>query len=321
MSTVQRRTPALNTLRAFAAAARSGSFARASAELHVTAAAVSHQVKELEQSLGVLLFRRLPRGVALTDAGKRYYEEISKALELVATATERLDTDNLVGPLRISVPQSFGQLWLSSRLRGFAERFPDLQLSIKGDNRLADVRGGETDIAIRFGAANYPALSTRFLFGDAVSVFVNTAQLNRMSDTRLQSVLSNSVLLEDDFNNPEEPWMSWQPWLRQAGIREDQVRNHIVFSGSALAIGASQAGAGVVIGRMSLVSELLQRRQLTALMPWRPTEYVYQLLTRSGDDDNPRVAAFVSWMKTEVKRFVAETEQNNGVQLSVWQNE
>ena len=167
--------PPLNSLRAFDAAARLGSFVRAGAERHVTSAAISHQIKELERSLGVTLFQRLPRGVELTDAGRRYGQEVARALALIAKATANLGAPTIAGSLRLSVPQSFGQFWLAPRLSSLTERFPELAISISASDRLADVRGGESDVAIRFGTGDYPGLRSELLFADLAALVARCA--------------------------------------------------------------------------------------------------------------------------------------------------
>ncbi len=265
--------PPLNSLRAFDAAARLGSFVRAGAELHVTSAAISHQIKELERSLGVTLFQRLPRGVELTDAGRRYSEEVARALALIAKATANLDAPTIAGSLRLSAPQSFAQFWLAPRLSSLIGRIPELAISISGSDRLADVRGGEADVAIRFGTGNYPGLRCELLFADLAAPLIATDLLAQCADSRTRTVLEDCVLLEDEQARADEPWMTWQPWLRDAKVARHADDRRIQFSDSGLALGACQSGAGACIGRMSLAFDFLRRRQMTALLPWRTTEF------------------------------------------------
>lgn len=311
------RIPHLGALRAFEAAARHGSFVRAAAELHVTPAAVSHRIKELESAVGCRLFERLPRGVRLTEAGKRYGDEVGAALARIGRATESLGRPPVDGPLRVTAPQSFAQLWLVPRLHRLTERFPGLELEVRGDNRIADLRGGQADLAVRFGQGQYPGLNVRYLMGDAVSLVIAPGALGRIKDGGLAAILDESVLLEDAWVGPGEPWMTWNPWLRDVGVDARHARTRLRFSDSAMALMACHAQAGVCIGRLSLALEFLRRRELSALVPWRSAEFAHYLVTREADADNPRIAAFRNWIEAEVRACADEALRNTGFRLGL----
>jgi LysR family glycine cleavage system transcriptional activator len=153
-----RRLPPLNAVRAFEAAARHLSFTRASEELNVTQAAVSHQVKALEDRLGVLLFRRLNRGLLLTDAGSLYRKELEDILDRLEQATERLRATEAAGLLTVSTNTSFASKWLVPRLQRFRDRRPDVDVRIDADDALTDFRRDNVDLAIRYGGGVYPGL-------------------------------------------------------------------------------------------------------------------------------------------------------------------
>jgi LysR family transcriptional regulator, glycine cleavage system transcriptional activator len=150
-----RRLPPLNAVRAFEAAARHLSFTRAAEELNVTQAAVSHQVKALEERLGVLLFRRLNRGLNLTDSGTLYLKELESILDRLEQATERVRTSEAAGLLTVSTGTSFAAKWLVPRLQRFRERRPDLDVRIDADDALTDFRRDNVDLAIRYGRGVY----------------------------------------------------------------------------------------------------------------------------------------------------------------------
>lgn len=312
-----KRSPPLNTLKAFEAAARHGSFSRAAQELHVTSAAISHQMKELEHTLGVALFNRLARGITLTPAGANYRESVAEALKLIANATANIQTERIRGPLRLSLPQSFAQHWLSPRMGSLLRQYPDLQLSIDGQNKLADLHVGEADIAIRFGMGDYPGLRSDFFLADAASLLIATDQLDKIVESTNLKLLTDSILLEDDCVGQSEPWMSWQPWLRDLGIERELGRNCIRFSDSAMAINACLSGAGVCIGRLSLALEALRRRQLTALVPWRSTEFAYHIVYRESDIQNPRLRAFIAWLEQEGRAFARDAFGASGHTLRI----
>jgi LysR family glycine cleavage system transcriptional activator len=308
-------TPPLNALRAFEAAARHGSFKRAGVELHVTAAAISHQVKELEKRLGISLFERLPRGVALTDAGARYRDEIARGLEQISRATANLGANLIEGPLRISALLSFSQLWLAPRLNGLSHLYPDLELSIVANDQISDLRAGEADVGIRFGTGDYPGYRVEYLCSDMATCFIATEQLARLPETAARYVLERSVLLHDKSAGQVEPWMAWPPWLREARVARSATSRSIRLSDSALAISACLAGAGVCIGRLALVLEFVRRRQLVALAPWRTTDYAYYVVSREADADDPRLLAFVEWLRGEIRNYAADAESLTGCRI------
>lgn len=194
---ISSRLPPLNTLRAFEAAARHGSFVKASAELHVTPAAVSQRIKDLESSLDVALFRRLPRGVELTEAGRRYRDELTRAFGIIERATAQIDQATVDGPLIVSLPESFAQYWLAPRLPRLAARIPGLELTLESESRLVDLRDGQADVGVRFGMGEYAGLDSQWLFGDTATVLVSAGCMPELSDARAKTVLQNSVLLED----------------------------------------------------------------------------------------------------------------------------
>lgn len=310
-----KRTPPLNSLKAFEAAARHGSFARAAIELNVTPAAISHQVKELEQTLGLMLFTRQARGVALSAAGESYRASIAEALTLISRATASLQTDRLQGPLRLTLPHSFAQSWLTPRLASLISLHPDLQLCISADNQLADIHAQEADIAIRFGNGDYPGLHAEFLLADAATILIATDQLERTMPSSNVNLLADALLLEDVSVGRDEPWMSWQPWLREAGVDRDPSRKRIRFSNGAMAIDACLSGTGLCIARLSLVLDALRRRQATALLPWRSTEFAYYIVYREGDADNPRLRAFIDWLRHEGGSFAALAQATSGHEI------
>lgn len=309
------RLPPLNALRAFEASARRGSFAGAAHELSVTAAAISHKIKELETKLEVTLFQRKPRGVVLTEAGRRYRDRIAAALQMIEGATAELGKPVADGPLTVSMPQSLAHHWLVPRLGRLATRLPGLEITIQADSQLVDLHERQADIGIRFGSGNYPGLRTEYLFGDAVSVLACEDLVRAAADTRACTLLRDATLLEDYRVTAAEPWSAWLPWLREAGITDDAAHRKIRFSDSSMAVLACRDSLGFCVGRMSFAFDYLRRRELRALFPWRSTEYAYHLVMRPADEDNPRVMAFRSWLVDEISAYVSEVREAVDVEL------
>lgn len=312
---VRRRIPPLNALRAFEASARHGSFAIAANELNVTAAAVSQRIKSLEDSLDIALFVRRPRGVVLTEAGRRYRDSIGAALALIERATAELEQPAVDGPLTLSMPQSFATHWLAPRLGRLVGRYPGLELRIEADSRLADLKARQADVGIRFGTGGYAGLHSEYLLGDALSVLAPFDAVQTLADTRASSLLRDATLLVDSGIGASEPWSGWPPWLREAGLRIDRRHRSIRFPDSGMALQACRASAGLCIGRMSIAFEAVRQRELHVLFPWRSADYAYYLVTRPADRENPRIAAFRGWLVEEIDGFIDAVRQSLGVEL------
>ena len=311
-----RRLPPLNSLRAFEAAARLGGFSRAADELHVTPAAVSQQVRELESRLGVTLFQRQPRGVRLTAQGEQYFAQVAEALQRVETATARLLRPRIEGPLRLSLPQSTAQFWLAPRLQRLLAESPGLQLQVIGDTRLADLRGGEADLALRFGGGDYPGLSSRLIMGDAASV-LGLPDAARLRPPALAGAAAPHALLEDLGAGEAEPWLHWSPWLRELRRAELNDAPRIGFSDSGLGLAACRAGAGWCVARLSISLELLVEGSLQAMAPWRATEFAHYLVCRPEQEDDPRIRGFTAWLGDEAQRFAESAQATLGVQVAL----
>ncbi|QFU02902.1 Glycine cleavage system transcriptional activator [Halomonas sp. THAF5a] len=280
----------LPTLRAFEAAARHGSFSAAADELHVTAAAVSHRIKALEESLGLPLFERKVRGVVLTEAGVRYQARIAEAFTLIDRATRELGQPSLDGPLRVSAPQAFLQHALMPRVGDLQRRHPGLELTLVGDNRLADLRSGQVDLAIRFGNGDYHGLHVAPLLDDAITV------LAPADGKRLPDDWRHACFIEDASALPTEPWSHWRPWWREAGLHAPEELRRLTVSDSGLALTACRQGLGLCLSRLSLAQEAIARGEVVALRPWRRTEFSHFLVSLPEAADAPRVVAFRDWL-------------------------
>ena len=200
------RLPSLNALRAFEAAGRHLSFTRAAEELHVTQAAVSHQIKSLEEQLGIRMFRRGPRGLLLTDAGQSYLPDVREAFQRLTFATDRLLEDDARGAITVSVLPSFAARWLVPRLTRFRADHPDVEVRVSADDRLADFDRDDVDEAIRYGRGDYPGLkSDRFLSEELFPV-CSPDLLARLPLDRPED-LGRHTLLHDDMR------IDWSVWL------------------------------------------------------------------------------------------------------------
>lgn len=300
---MSRRLPPLNALRVFEAAARHLSFTKAAEELHVTQAAISHQVKLLEEVLGVTLFRRLNRRLVLTDAGQTYLPPLRDAFDQMAAATRRLAQAGDSGSLRISTIQSFAAKFLMPRMPRFRAKHPDIELMISASTQLVDFRRDDVDIGIRLGRGEYPDLHVTRLMDDYIFPVCAPALLRGPHPLRSAEDLKHHTLLHDATNASEEESPTWRNWLRHAGVSDVDGRRGPGFSDAAMAIQAAIAGQGVALGRAALVVEDLAAGHLV-----RPFEqqlknrYSYYLVCAQASADQPKQRAFRAWILEEIAR-------------------
>jgi LysR family transcriptional regulator, glycine cleavage system transcriptional activator len=298
---MSRRLPPLNALRAFEAAARHLSFTNAAEELHVTQAAISHQVKSLEEILGLSLFRRYNRRLALTDAGQAHLPALRESFDQIASATQRISRDNALGELRVSTLQSFAAKWLVPRLPGFQERYPDIVPMISTSYRVVDFRREEFDVAIRLGRGIYPDLHVTHL-GDDWVFPVCAPRLKRGAHAlREPSDLRHHLLLHDSAvsNEPQAP--NWRSWLKLAKVGGIAVDRGPAYSDTALALQAAIAGLGVALGRRSLVAADIKAGHL--VRPFGPvmqTRFSWWIVCGHVTADMPKVRAFREWLRSEM---------------------
>jgi len=307
---VTRRLPPLGALRAFEAAARHESFAKAADELAVTPAAVSQQIRQLEADLGITLFRRLPRGLVLTQAGRSALPEFGQAFAHLARAVEGLRGGSLVGPLVVSVIPSFAGRWLVPRLGRFVAAYPEIEITVRSELRNVDFAREDVDLGIRYGKGIYPGLDTRQLLTERVfpvcapSVLAGERPLRKLDDLR------HHTLLHDRQLSSDEPSLYWRTWLRDFGVEGwDQDRGP-GFTDSLMMLTACERGLGVALGRGGLCAdELASGRLVRPFQENRPADYAYYAVTPPGHAETPRVSAFFAWLETEAVRTRLVTEE------------
>lgn len=288
--------PSLNALRAFEAAARLGSFTAAGRELHVTPSAISHQVRALEEELGVALFERRHRGLALTPAGATAFDASRQALDQLARGLRRVRAARRGPGLTVSVLPSFAASWLVPRLPRFQAEHPGIDLRLHATQALADLRGGEADVAIRYGRGRYPGLlSERLLSDEAFPVCTPelAARLGTPSD------LGRIVLLHDEVGPAHG---GWREWLDRAGARGVDAGRGVRFGDARLLHQAAAAGQGVALARSTLVADDLAAGRLV-----RPfalalrCRYHYALVTTRAAARRTEVRAFRAFALREAR--------------------
>lgn len=300
--------PPLNALRAFEAAARHLSFTKAAEELFVTQAAVSHQVKALEQHLGMRLFRRLNRALLLTDEGQAYLPAVSRAFTLLREATHDLRLRDTTGPLTVSVLPSFAAGWLVPRMGRFRRQWPDIDLRIDASSEVVDFSRGDVDIAVRYGRGGYPGLhETRLMREDYFPVCSPTLQRGDQA-LREPTDLRHHTLLHDDGH------ADWRTWLLAAGVTGVDAGRGLVLTDSSMLIQAAIAGQGVALARAVLAADALEDGRL--VRPFRlnlPTEYAYYIVCPKDSAEQPKVVAFRTWLLDETKDASTVSETVTGI--------
>jgi LysR family transcriptional regulator, glycine cleavage system transcriptional activator len=294
-----RRLPSLNALRAFWAAARHRSFAAAADELHVTASAVSLQIRQLEEELDFKLFERTPKGLVLTPQGVRLLPGITQAFEHLKGTIAAIDDGAAgTGSLSLSVAPSFATKWLLPRLGGFLERNPDIQVDVKANIELTDFAKDEVDLAIRYGSGNYPGLSVELLLEDRMFPVCSPELLMRYGQRNPARVFNEAPLLHDVSVDRDPAVPSWKMWLKAGGLEDIDWRKGPRFNQTALALDAALAGLGIALAPAALVATDLAAGRLVRLAneEWKG-DFAYYLVHPADKAELPSLQRFKSWLR------------------------
>jgi LysR family glycine cleavage system transcriptional activator len=289
-----RSLPPLNGLRAFEAAARHLSFARAAAELHVTPAAVSHQVKALEARLGVALFRRRNREVLLTDMGQALLPGVRDGFDRLAAAVQRVQNREAAGALQVSVLPSLAARWLVPRLSRFHARHPEIDLRLSATQNLVDFTREEFDAAIRHGRGDWPGLRADLLLRDEFFPVCSPLLRDGATPLRTPDDLRRHILLHDSARE------DWRLWLTAAGVEGIDLKRGPSFNDGSLLVQAVVAGQGVAVGRRALVAgELAAGRLIRPFEFVLPVDRAYYFVCPVGSADRPKIKALRAWLLAE----------------------
>ena len=292
-----RRLPPLRSLRAFESAARHLSFARAADELHVTPAAISQQIKLLEDHLGQALFRRAG-GVSLTEPAAAALPLLTDAFDRLERAVERLRVGRDGGPLVVSAPPSFAARWLIPRLERFQIQYPEIDLHLAASVRLVDFDTEDVDMAIRYGNGLYGGLHVERLKAEAV---VAVAHPRLAADLTAPADLLKATLLHNEGMNWDTTYPDWPGWLKNAGVTADGPLKLRAFGDANLLIQAATSGLGAALVWQTLVAEELEQGRLVALFPAQPLTNAYHLVCPPNRLNSPKVTAFRAWVMSEAE--------------------
>jgi LysR family glycine cleavage system transcriptional activator len=299
---MSRELPPLNALRAFEAAGRHLSFTRAAQELHVTPAAVSHQIKSLEHYLHVRLFRRRAEGLRLTEAGARALPGVTAGFDQLARAVEGLRAAEAQRPLAVSAAPSFAAKWLVSRVEGFRHLHGG-EIRLDATERLADLRQDDFDIGIRYGSGEYPGLHVERVTAQAVFPVCAPSVANGARPLREPVDLRHHTLIHVDWARRGITAPDWPRWLASAGVAGVDARSGPRFGQQSMAVQAAVAGHGVALGSAVLVADDLAAGRL--VKPFEHTLYgdhTYYLVCLPEDAETPRIRLFRDWLFEEIER-------------------
>ena len=293
------RLPSLNGLRAFEAAARHLSFTVAASELNVTQTAVSHQIRRLEEELGIRLFVRQNRALALTPEAKDYLPGVRAAFNDLRLATDRLlrrDDDHV---LTVSTLASLAAKWLLPRLATFQESHPGIDVRITTSPGLVDFRNGDVDAAIRYGRGHWPGTRAEWLTADELFPVCSPALLEGDKPLRCPEDLAHHTLLHSSGGYDDD----WRLWLTAAGLPSNISKQPgLTFDLIFLTLQAAIDGSGVAMGRTSYVeADIAKGRLVVPFKVTLPADAGFYLVSPEAKADPPKLRAFRQWLKASVQ--------------------
>jgi LysR family glycine cleavage system transcriptional activator len=294
------RLPALASLRAFEAIARTGSVRKAALELHVTPGAVSQQLKTLEADLGVDLVRREGNALALTEAALKGREDLIAGFRLIAEATARIRRHRQSNQLRLSADPALASHWLIARLPAYRALPGSVDVLLDANKAFADLEGGQADIAIRFGIGDFPRLASHALFEDAIFPVCAPALLQRGGGLKQPSDLRNHTLLHLEWSSRFGIFPDWRAWLNTAGARAVDAERGLRFTDDTVILRAAVEGQGVALGNRTLVKDLIKTGQLVApfAQPLK-TGFTYYVVYPKAAEARPEIVQLRDWLLAE----------------------
>lgn len=288
-----RKLPPLNSLKAFEAAGRHLSFTQAADELHVTQAAVSHQIKSLEEHLNAALFIRFPRRLELTDAGAELLAILSQCLDRIDNTVSSIMQQQYLPPLKLRMGSAFAAKWMSPRLPEFQHQYPDIELVFNYSQTLADFDKSDVDMCITFGDGKWPGLEAYPLIHLDFFPVCSPAFLHRHGDITETSQLAELPLLHD-LN-----YYCWSKWLEQMGEHGVNPRRGSILDDSNVLMQAAIDGQGVAMCSTALAYDQLASGHLVRLFDQAfVSRWAYHLIYPAKHAQDQRVIAFRDWLLT-----------------------
>ncbi|WP_192255954.1 transcriptional regulator GcvA [Mesorhizobium silamurunense] len=303
---MSRLLPGTRALRTFEAAARHLNFTRAADELGLTPAAVSHQIKEIEDQLDLVLFTRTSRTIRLTEAGNVLHEASVDALDLLGRAVSRArKMSRGTALLKITLDAQFATKWLMRRVDDFRRQRPGVELRFDIASKLRDFDRDDVDVGIRFGAGKYPGLCADRLFENVIIPVCSPALLRAGPPLKEPRDLFHHTLAHIEWSRQGITWPNWRMWMAAAGVDDFDDSRTIVFDTSTDVVQAALDGVAVALADFAMVANDLSEGRL--IRPFElgikvAPEFAYFLVYPEAVKDDGRVIAFREWLLDEVAK-------------------
>lgn len=291
------RLPSLNGLRAFEAAARHLSFTNAAQELNVTQTAISHQIRRLEEELGIRLFIRQNRSLTLTPQAAEYLPGIRAAFQDLRAATDRLLRNGNDRVLTISTLTSFAVKWLLPRLAPFQEKHPEIDVRITTSTELVDFRNGNVHAAIRYGQGQWPGLRSDWLMAEDLFPVCSPKLMTGERALRQPEDLARTTLLHTATTRDD-----WRLWLTAAGLPVQISQNPgLTFDLAFMTVQAAIDGLGVAMGHTAYVADDVAKGRLVVPFDITMPSAGYYFVMPQDRPETPSIAAFHEWLVATAK--------------------
>lgn len=300
-----RYLPGTGSLKVYEASGRHLNFTRAAQELNVTPAAVSHQIKEIEDQLGVRLIERTSRSMHLTEAGQILHAAVGEALNGLNRALARLDKGREGARLKVSASTSVAAKWLVPRLDDYMKLYPQVEVQLDVSDRVRDFDRDGIDAAIRFGNGNYPGLRADRLFDNTIFPVCSPALLKRKKPLKHPRDLLQHRLIHVEWSGQGITWPNWRMWMLAAGVSDFNETSGLHLDNSGLAVQAAVEGQGVALGDSSLVADDLKAGRLVqpfALTIKGPPQFAYYVISPAETQDEPLIKSFRDWILDEAAK-------------------
>ena len=302
--------PSVNALVTFEAAVRLKSFTAAARELNVSQAAVSRQIRLLEDEFGQPLFRRGHRRVEPTSAGAVLGATLNRALEAIGETVEVLRQPRGTETLTVGATLAFSYFWLLPRLSSFRDVRPDLKIRVVSQDEPFDLGTGELDVLMRFGVPPFPDGRVVAASRDTFFPVCSPGFAARLTPNPGPADLASLPLIGNDA--PDPCWMSWPDWFERAGLGRRAPRVALQFNHYTDAVAAAVAGQGVALGWSVILHDMLERRQLVPLTDGIGVEATYNVLVPTRRRTSEAAAAFVAWIASGLGEHASTAAHDGG---------
>ena len=292
-----RKLPPLNSLRAFEAAARWLSFAKASEELHVTPAAISQQIKQLEDYLGVALFHRMTRAIRLSEEARTVLPLLTEGFDKLAEAVSRLSHEEESGRLTVSTTPTFAAKWLLPRLPDFSDQYPDIDLLLDASFVPRDFDRDDIDISVRLSPGEHPGLHVSRIFDEEFSPVCSPGLLTGSKPLNKPEDLKHHRLLHVDWGYLSLSMPDWRMWSQAVGIEPFDLKHGSHFTIESMCIEAAINGSGVaLVSHHAIEGDLKAGRLVKPFDLALPADLSYWLVCPPEYLRRSKVKAFSDWL-------------------------